>query len=93
MWVSCLTGTLSTCYTVYHDNQENEHVAFIGSCRVAVQLEDGQDYIWVEGPKYRASTDYDSKHVEKSEHVYMCHHFVDNDQPPPGESTTHVWIF
>ena len=45
----------------------------------------------MEGPKYRASTDYDSKHIKGYVHEYNRALFlIGNDREDPGESTTHV---
>ena len=40
--------------------------------RVGISVSNG-DYFWVEGPKYRASTDYDSKqiHIKKATYVHI----------------------
>ena len=59
-------------------------------CRVAIQ--DGQNYTWMEGPKYRASTDYDSKNVIMyGDHIHVCiNYLTGNSTPRTGESTAHV---
>ena len=59
-------------------------------CRVAVQPVHDQNYTWVEGPKYRAGTDYDSKNVKWACLYHYYHYLIGNDMPTSGESTTHV---
>ena len=38
--------------------------------RVGISVSNG-DYFWVGGPKYRASTDYDSKQIDIKKATYV----------------------